>query len=352
MSVDPLAQAFELYEQRQYHASIEIIEQELKRWPNRFALWFLLGKCHYELREYRQAEHGFAMAGLIDPQSAMSYLGRALCFYWMNDDEATWEHLSHAGEIDPGIPSVYVNKSLLRERQGKFSDALVEIERALNLQPDSARFLMVRSRLRRKNGDIAGADHDLANVKSLQPTDPEGWIMRGVARLSESPAAALEDFRQASRWPSMAAVARNNMAHVLSEKMGQPAQAIAVLSELLDSEPNFIPALTGRAVLHARQGELEKARLDIEKCMSLPMTPQVHYQIGCAYSLMSVQDKKFADEALKHLAVALKPGYGGSVLGTDPDLLPLGEVSVFQQMKSGVETIMMHAESVQSEQNK
>jgi eukaryotic-like serine/threonine-protein kinase len=349
---DPLAQAFELYEQRQYQASIEILERELKRWPSRFALWFLLGKCHYELREYRQAEHGFAMAGLIDRESAMSHLGRAICFYWMNQDEAAWENLSRAGEIDPGIPAVYVNKSLLRERQGNFREALIEIERALNLQPDSARYLMVRSRLRRKNGDSAGADRDLAKVKSVQPTDPEGWIMRGVAVLSESPEAAIEDFRQASRWPGMAAVAQQNMAHVLSERLGQTDQAIVVLTELLDREPNFLPALTGRAVLYARSGEVEKARLDIEKCKSLPMSPQVHYQIGCAYSLMTVNDRKFADDAIHHLAVALKPEYGGSVMGTDRDLLPLGEDPVFQQMKSGVEAIMTRADAGVSKDSK
>jgi eukaryotic-like serine/threonine-protein kinase len=349
---DPLTQALELYEQRQYQASIEMLEGGLTIWPNRFALWFLLGKCHYELREYRQAEHGFAMAGLIDRESAMSHLGRAICFYWMNQDEAAWENLSRAGEIDAGIPAVYVNKSLLRERQGNFREALIEIERALNLQPDSARHLMVRSRLRRRSGDSGGADSDLAKVKSLQPTDPEGWIMRGMAVLSESPEAAIEDFRQASRWPSTAAVALQNMAHVLSERLGQTDQAITVLTELLDRESNFLPALTGRAVLYARSGAVEKARLDIEKCKSLPMTPQVHYQVGCAYSLLSVKDQRFADDAIRHLAIALKPEYGGSVMGTDRDLLPLGENPVFQQIKSGIKTIMIEAYGAESSNSK
>ncbi len=333
---DPVVVASQAYLQRDFVQAIEELESAIESQPRRFALWFLLGKCYYEQREYRQADYGFAMASHIDPQSALSVLGRALCDYWMRQDDSAWEHLERASRIDPSIPAIYVNKALLRERQLRWPEALLEIDRALQLAPDTSRYIMIRSRLKRKKGDLAGADRDLGLVKNLEPRDPEDWIMRGLAHISDNPEAALADFRQAAKSPSQAIVARQNMAHVLSERLQRPQEALEVLSELLAEQPDFVLARAGRAVLYARQQQRESALADIRAFKSEELTPQIHYQISCALALLAVNDGSLVDEALHHLSLAVEPAYGGNLIGKDNDLLSLESEESFQLIKKGL----------------
>ncbi len=354
---EPLMAATDLYHRQNYVAAIEMIDRAIDEAPDRFALWFLMGKCHYELREYRQADHCYALAALTDQQSAMCALGRALCNYWLNQDDEALSQLAKAETIDPGINAIYVNRALIYERQKKYPKALTELNKALNRDPDAARYLMARSRVLRLAGDIQGADADLERIKQVEPSDPESWLMKGIARLSESPDAALEDFRRASAWPTMAAVARQNMAHVLSEHLKRPDEAIHVLAELLDDQPDFLPAIAGRAVLHARLGNRDRALADVKRCLKLDPSPQIQYQIACVYALLSQAgndhgnvaangppDEKLIERSLHHLSIALMPAYGSQVIATDNDLRPLEKSEAFRSLKQGVQTVNQHAE--------
>lgn len=336
---DPIVSATQAYMSRNYSTAVQQLESAIESQPQRFALWFLLGKCYYEMREYRQADYSFAMASHIDSQSALSWMGRALCDYWMRHDDSAWEHLERASQIDSGIPAVYVNKALLRERQSRWPEALQEIDRALALAPDTSRYLMIRSRLKRKQGDLAGADRDLGLVKNLEPRDPEDWIMRGLARIGENPEAALADFREAAKSPTQAIVARQNMAHVLSERLQRPDEALAVLAELLAEQPDFAIGRAGRAVLLARQGQSQAALQEIEILRSGRPTPQIHYQIGCALALLAVNDGSYVKDALHHLSQAVEPAYGGNLIGQDADLRSLESEESFQKIKKGLEEI-------------
>ncbi|HMO16112.1 MAG TPA: protein kinase [Pirellulaceae bacterium] len=335
-----LAGAMRLYRERKYREATRVINEQLKQYPQRFALWFLLAKCEFELREYRIAESHFARCCLIDDQSSLSYFARGLCHYWMQNDRDALAMFVQAIEIDPNLAAAYFNQALVHERQRQYDQALMAIEQALKIEPETTRYLMIRSRIKRGLGNPTGADHDLNLVKSLEPRTPEDWIMRGIARLNESPDDALSDFRQATRWRSTATTARQNMAHVLSERLGKPEEAIATLTELLNHEPGFTPALSGRAVLYARIGQTQSALADIEACLQLDVTPAINYQIGCVYSLLSAKEPEFAAQAIKYLGRALRPAYGGNIIGNDVDLKPLERNAIFRRMKQGVQTIM------------
>lgn len=335
-----LVEATRLYRQRKYRDAIPIVKQQLERFPQRFALWFLLGQCYFELREYRLAETYFSQCCLIDDQSATAFFARGLCHYWMLHDREALTMFARAIELDADYAAARVNQALVYERQRQFSPALVAIESALEMQPNTTRYLMIRSRIKRGLGDDVGADHDLMAVKSIEPKTPDDWIMRGIARLNDSPEEALDDFRQAVPWRSTATTARQNMAHVLSERLGRLDEAIETLTELLRVEPEFAPALTGRAVLYARLGKRDEALADVERCLLLENTPALNYQIGCVYSLLSTHEPELADRAIQYLSRALQPAYGGGIIGHDADLKPLERNAVFRRMKIGVQTIM------------
>lgn len=198
---------------------------------------------------------------------------------------------------------------------------------------------MMRSRVYRGLRQTEEAAADLRLVRDLLPDNPDDWITKGIAVLSESPEESIACFRRACAWPGGAITARQNIAHVLSERMGKAAEAICELDELLKAYPKFLPALSGRAVLHARLGHVDLALQDVEQCLKLDPAPETHYQIACVYSLLSEKDTSFRQVALSHLAVSLQPLYQHQMIASDSDLKPLEEIESFQAMKSGIQAV-------------
>lgn len=340
--IEPFRRAVDHYHSREYQTALQILEPELDRSPNRFALWFVRGNCFFQLGKYRQAEHAYAMAGWIDRNSALCHLKRAVCYYQLSQDDAALEHLAKAESIAPSIPAIYSNRCLLFERQRSFDKALSEIDRALSLQPDCARFLMMRVRVYRGLERRAEAEADLRRVRGLVPDRPDDWITKGIAVLSESPEEAIECFRRACAWPGSAITARQNISHVLSERLGRTEDAIRELDELLEAYPKFLPALSGRAVLHARLGHADLALQDVKLCLALDPGPETHYQIACVYSLLSKQDTTLRQAALSHLAVSLQPLYRNQLVMSDSDLQPLEDSEAFRSMKIGIQAVLEH----------
>jgi hypothetical protein len=126
----------------------------------------------------------------------------------------------------------------------------------------------------------------------------------------------------------------------LSEQLNRPTEALAVLEELLRDEPDFAIGRAGRAVLLARLNERAAAEAEIKILEGGSLTPQIHYQIGCAWALLAVHDDSLIIKALPHLAQALAPAYGGPQLGSDRDLRALESHPGFQQIKQGTAELM------------
>ncbi len=334
----PLERASEAFMNRDYLKAIGILDRELEKSYERFAVWFLKGKCHFELREYRDAERCFAIAAMVDPDSATSLIARGSCHFFMAQYDEAKRFFNSAQQLDVNNFAALYNLALVDERQREFGSALEWLKRAEEIQPESTRVEMARSRIARAMGNEPLARESLERVMSQEPTEPEGWILRGLARLSQSPADAVSDFEKAQQYSATRFVAGQNRAHVLSEFLKKPEEAIQVLSELLEEDPQFLPALSGRAVLYARNGNRDAALADIQSCKKLTMTPQLHYQIACVYALLAAEDDELRKSALHHLAIATEPAYGSHAIASDADLKNLEGSSEFQAMRNGIRT--------------
>ncbi len=344
---DPLFVAIGLHDAGELRRAIDGLDQALSDTPDHFASWLLMGKCHYGLREYRQARHCFAMASYHDAESAISALSRAMCHFWLNQNEDALEQLAIAERLDPTIARIYAKRAFVYERQRRYAASIEELDKALELAPGTARYLMARSRVRRASGDLVGAESDLALVRASQPQDPESWITRGLARLPESAEDALADFREASQWSATQTLARQHMAHVLSERLDRPQEAVDVLSDLLAQQPTFADALATRATLHARLGHETKAIADVSRCLQYDPTAQVYYEVASVYSLLSEQNDGhqrdlYAERAMHYLSLALRPAYGSDLIATDEDLMAIRPSASFRRIVGGVMTINRH----------
>lgn len=345
---EPFRNAVSFFLEGEFQKALEILEFELEASPTRFALWFVKGNCYFQMGRYREAEHAYAMASWCDQESALCHIKRAICHYQLRQDQAALEHLDRAQKLAPELAAIYSNRCLLLERQGKWDEALPQIQQAIALQPQCARFLMMRSRLNRQLDRPLEAKQDLQLIASIIPEHPDDWITKGIAVLPESAEQALDCFRRASVWPGASITARQNIAHVLSERLGRTEEAIEELDNLLSERPGYLPALAGRAVLHARLGNSELALRDVQDCMNLNPNPETHYQIACVYSLLSTQSPSLKSTALSHLAIALQPVYGHQAVATDDDLGPLKGDESFESMKLGIDSILKYASPSQN----
>jgi eukaryotic-like serine/threonine-protein kinase len=349
-NLNTLEQATAFYFQRQYQEAMEIIQQEVAGQPDRFAIWFLKGQIHFEQREYQEAETAFAIATSCAPACAITWVARGNCCYWKADYGQALKCFSEAERAEPTLAAIWYNRGLVYERQDDPAAAAQQFAKARDLSPESTRFTMAHSRVLRALGKLEEAEALLTEVTTKDPLEPEGWILRGLAKLGKSPEEALLDFEKAQAFDRTFFAASQNRAHVLSEILGRREEAIAVLSEALKRDSKFAPALTGRAVLYARVNQRSQALADLQQCKQLNPTPQIHYQMACAYALLATDPKDTVtrEAAMYHLAKALAPGYGGPQLATDPDLANLRDERIFSEIKKGIAALYRLSSSPQT----
>ena len=118
----------------------------------------------------------------------------------------------------------------------------------------NTRCISLRSRLHSELGDAARAAEDLRDGLRRTPGDELSWVTRGVARLHDQPRDALADFRQALALNPRSQPALQNIAHVLSERLGDLDGAIGALNQWIGFEPRSASALASRSVLLSTPG--------------------------------------------------------------------------------------------------
>jgi tetratricopeptide (TPR) repeat protein len=126
--------------------------------------------------------------------------------------------------------------------------------------------------------------------------------------------------------------ALENRASVLSENLNRPREAIEALDAALALDPNYVPALLGRAVLRARAGLRADAHNDVRAALKLSSAPPDQYQAACVFALTSTAAEKDQAEALFLLESALRGGYSSEELAGDHDLDPIRNVCGFQEL--------------------
>jgi eukaryotic-like serine/threonine-protein kinase len=188
-----------------------------------------------------------------------------------------------------------------------------------------------RARVRGRLGNRAGAGHDLAAALRTEPADEVGWNDRGLARLSTDPAGALADFEQALRLNPTFHAALQNKAHVLSEHLRRPAEAVGVLDRLVEAYPGYVPARIGRAVLLARQGRRTEAIVDVRESLDRDRSPVTLYQAANVFALTSRHEPADGDRAVPLLAAALWCGFGLDLVDGDSDMDPIRDLPGFRR---------------------
>ncbi len=284
--------------------------------------WITKARAHLELNDSRRAISSFSMA-LQEPETAaIVYLNRGLAQLHSGAFKEAIDDFSESVQREPSLVAAYLNRHAAWLAVGNHEAALLDLDRAIQLSPESPRIRLIRSRVLRQLGRLKAAQTDFQTAMKLRPKSADDWVSVALARLPDDPEQSLKDLQAADTLFGGNSTVLQSMAHVLSEHLHRPEEAIVALDRLLEKSPDFQKALGGRAVLLARAGKVDETRRDLQRLTTLPVPPTMEslYQMACAAALCSETDSQLKNQALRFLAEAVERGYGGQMLRTDPDL--------------------------------
>ena len=318
---DDEMQAITLLRSGRYGDAIPLLTKWRDESPNDLSAWMLLGNAYAGMGIAGEAEECFTTCTRIRPGYPFSYFQRGLARFEQRKYQAAADDFgSYLRRAGPSAAAL-INRALARHKVGDREGALKDLNAALAAGGKQTRIYFIRAEIRRALGDLNGAEADRELGMSLTPTDATSFLARGMAHLADEPTLALADFRQASLMDPGSRTAKQNLVHLLADRLNKPAEALTILDSLLAANPQDARALASRAVLNARQGDRIAAQNDALRALSIDDDPTVILQAACAFAASPRKYPPDETTAFRLLARALgaKPAMAETA-AADPDL--------------------------------
>ncbi len=323
---DQYVEAADLAASGNYKESLAKIEPVVLRNPTDFAAWFVQGLCHSALDHFADAAECYSVCVALQPNSHMAYLNRGIMRLRQGDRRRAEMDFSRCIELKPKDVDAWVNRALARLDLKKLTEAERDLTEAMKLPEAPTRVYFIRSLVRDRIGDKRGAASDRAEGMRRTPEDSLSWITRGFQRQASDAKAALHDYEAALDLNPRSRDALINMANVLSENLKQPEKALEVFARTIELWPDDLDAHGSRGVVLARLGKIDPARRDAEFCLEHSESPFVCFQMAGLYAQVSRHSKSAEDRrwALHLLAMSLRKGFDRlDLVAGDPDLEPI-----------------------------
>ncbi len=322
---DSYFDALDLVARAKYADALALLGGFCERHPDHFGAWFLRGTCRDALGRHAEAAADLSVCVALRPDFPLAYAHRGLARLngklWA-DAEADF---TRALELKPDWMLALLNRALAREGLKKYGPAAGDLTTAAADGDAPTRVYFLRSRVRAAAGDAVGAAADRAEGLKREPRDPLSWTARGVWQLPTDPAKAVADFDAALRvWPTDRKALLNKAA-ALADHLDRPADAVAVLDQLLRHDPDYVEARAARGVYHARLGHAAEARADAAAALAADGSAFRLYQMAGVHALLSKQDGSPARlEAIRLLSKAFRAGFEDfTMVQSDRDLDPI-----------------------------
>ncbi|QDT71655.1 serine/threonine-protein kinase [Lacipirellula limnantheis] len=330
-----------LLRQGRYDDAAPLLTEWRDKEPYDLGAWMLLGSVNAGIGNLQEAEECFTTCTRLRPQFAFSYFQRGLArlaqrrYLGAIDDFGA--HMRLGGQRVPAL----VNRALAHHANGNAQAALDDLNAALAAGAAQTRIYFIRAEVRTRLGDAAGAAADRELGLSLTPRDSVSYLARGSARLPNDPEAALADFQESLRLDPGSRIAKQNIVHVLGDRLQRPEEARAMLDSILDTNRHDFRALASRAVLRARAGDRDGAATDAIAALQGDDDPTIVLQAACAFarSAATHPPDKVKSLHLAARAVGAKPELS-AIAAHDPDLEALHDTEEFVRILRAANVIL------------
>ncbi len=298
--------------------------------------WTSLGRSQYNDRLFEQAKISFTKSIERAPQSSRLWLLRGLCYFKLGRFSEADEDFSKALELEPTLIAAWLDLGLSRMAQDRFEEAVENLTSGLEHSPGHSHLLLWRSRAHDALGHVEAAKRDFDEAIKSENLSSSALVSRSIARKKRGDYdGALSDLERAGELNPKSISVLKGKASLFAGHMDRTQDAIHLLEEIVALEPSNETAIIDQAVLHARLGQYEDAKADLEKAMNLPNSPRTIFQAACANALFPEPQRK--KNALTFLSKAIQKGYGAEKIKNDSDLDSLREMDDFGAILRTVE---------------
>ncbi|MEZ6136393.1 MAG: protein kinase [Pirellulaceae bacterium] len=255
-----------------------------------YATWMFLGQSNLKVGNFAAARECFSVCVTLRPSIEVAWFYRGIARLESSKFELAIGDFSKAIAINSNFPAARYNLALAYEALGEIETALDTLDAAIADGWQSVSGYAFRAKLNQQLGYQTQAKQDLALAIASRPTTELDWVRRGTLLLPTDPNAAKIDFEQAISLNPQSISGRQNLAHVLAERLSQPEASLEHLNALVELDATNAERWAGRGVVLARLGRLSDALRDLSHASTLSMSnPLVAYQVACGYSLVASQ---------------------------------------------------------------
>lgn len=332
---DRYVEAADLAASGKYREALARIEPVATRNPTHFAAWFVQGKCHDALNQLADAAECYSVCIALQPSSATAFLNRGIMRLRQGDHRRAEIDFTRAIELKPQAVDTWLNRAIARLNLNKLKEAETDLTESLRLSEAPTRVYFLRAMVRDRAGDKAAAASDRAEGMKQTPADSISWITRGFQRQKSDPQGALNDYEAALELNPRSRDALINKANVLSEDLRQPEAALKVFDRIIELWPEDLDAHGSRGVVLARLGRVAAARKDAEFCLQRTESAFVCFQMAGLYAQVAGHSRTAEDRkwALHLLAMTLRKGFNHlDWVASDPDLEPIRQEPEYRRL--------------------
>lgn len=248
----------------------------------------LLAKSAVFNKDYAQAKIYLNRAAGLSAPSAELFFVRSL----IESEQGNWleavDLLEKSLALAPNSIPVLTRFVLTAMKAREARKAVETAERLLNVNPQEPEFLYLFGAASLQNGNLRAAEESLERLMQLRPNDSRGCLALGLTLASQ--ADKLEEARKQLNHCLQIDPANFEARYQLAlsfKTHGETAKAIEYLEETIKYVPDYALALRDLGALYLQTGAEAKARIVLEKAVSLdPNDADTHFQLSRLYNLI------------------------------------------------------------------
>lgn len=331
-----------------YSTAIPLLEQTLQQNPRDFYSWWLLGDCYLASGNFRNADQAYSICIAMQPQIAVAYFLRGNARMGEERFAAAIDDYRKAGELNPKWPQAHFNRAVCLHNLQQNQEALAELDLARQAGLETVSLYRLQGEIHTALNDPDKSSQAYQKAILLTPQTEGEALDRGLLLLESNPQQAEADFLTALKLNPHSNEARQKLAYVYSELMGDVDRSLEQLVKLMEQQPDQPTHQAAKAVLLARSHRATETIKELETLEQRPITEGiVAYQIACVHSLLAAQlpnaSEQHKNRALFWLvqSTSIDPTLVPIIL-SDPDSVWLREQPEFKQWLEAIRLVHPH----------
>ncbi len=286
---------------RRSEEAISSYDQALQIKPDFHQVWNNRGNALRNLGRYEEAISSYDQALQIKPDFHEAWNNRGSALNDLRRSEEAISSYDQALQIKPDFHQVWNNRGNALRNLGRYEEAISSYDQALQIKPDKDATWNNRGVVLVNLGRNEEAIDSFDKVLQIKPNQHEAWYGRGSALFNLGRhEEAIDSFDKALQVKPDFHQVWNNRG-VLFTRLGQYDKALADFNRAIELEPSDLQSQINRGVLFAWMGRYTEGT---EACDGILQTNPNHvnalYGKACCYAL-----QKNIDDSIKYLALAI-----------------------------------------------